>query len=198
MNIRDIKPWEWLVAGLLMLTVIVAAVLLLRYGTTLQLLPMGSKVYYMVFCVLYAVVLLWALYGMYRMACWQGRASGLLGAFWFVVAADELCNLVQTALILFTKLGVNGLDVFTALFSVMEMLTWLFGIVVVVRLFHDGVKPLSIILVAFVVLPIAVGLLLPPIEMLSAVSVLSMLVMTAVVALMFLFRKAPGTVDDND
>ena len=199
MTIKDIKPWEWAVASVLLLSGVGLSVLLLQTEDCyLTMLPLGCKVFYMAFCVLYAVVLLWALGGMYRMARWQERGAGLLEAFWIVTAADEVCHMVQTALILFTVRGVEGLDVFTVLFSVMEVLTMLLGVVVTVRLFHDAVKPLSTILVAFVVLPLLAGLLLPSVELMSLGGTLAMLLMTVLVALLFLFRNAPGEVDEEE
>lgn len=200
MTFREVKPWEWVVAALLLLLGVWSAVQLagkhlgLPVEGTLELLPPLGKTVYMVFTVVYTVVLLWALGGMYRMAQWQERHAGLMGAFMAVVAADELCNLVQTALVLYTDEGVAGLDFFTALFSVLEMLTMLMGIVVTVRLFLDDVRPLGTILVAFVLLPVVFRLLWTP----AWNTVVSLLLMTVVVALMFLFRRAPGRMDEDD
>ena len=204
MTLREVKPWEWVVAALLVLLGVAAAALLggkhlgLPVDGTLEMLSPVGKTVYMVFSVVYAVVVLWALGGMYRMAQWQERHAGLMGAFLAVAAADELCNLVQTALILFTDNGVAGTDsfttIFTALFSVLEMLTMLMGIVVTVRLFLDDVRPLGTILVAFMLLIVVFRLLWTS----AWSSIVSLLLLTVVVALMFLFRHAPGRMEDDD
>ena len=74
------------------------------------------------------------------------------------------------------------------------------GIVATVRLFLDGVKPLGTIMVLYIVVPLVINIMLP-IVMRAYSPVASALVgvLSAVlVALLFLFRNAPGVMDDEE
>jgi hypothetical protein len=185
MKIKDIKPWEWAVAAVPLLLAIVRVVLAVTGDTALDNSTTASRVYFIVARVLYDAVVLWAIWCIYRMARWQERKSTVFLVFFIVMLLDAVYSLLQY----FLPIEVKTATAVTAAFG---FVMFVVGIVAIVRLFHDGVKPLGTIMVLYIVVPLAINIMLPivmraynPVAS-ALVGVLSALL----VSLMFLFRNA--------
>lgn len=193
MKIKDIKPWEWAVAAVPLLLAIVRVVLAVTGDTALDNSTTASRVYFIVASVLYNAVVLWALWCIYRMARWQERKSTVFLVFFIVMLLEAVYSLSQQ----FIPIGVKTA---TAVMGAFGFVMFVAGIVATVRLFHDGVKPLGTIMVLYIVVPLVINIMLP-IVMRAYSPVASALVgvLSAVlVALLFLFRNAPGVMDDEE
>lgn len=194
MKIQDIKPWEWVVAAVPLLLAIVRVVLAITDNTSLDTATMASWVYYIAASVLYNAVLLWAIWCIYRMAWLQGgRETTVFLVFFIMILLNAVYGLLQQFLPI-------GLKMVLVVAGVLGFLKFVAGIAATVRLFHDGVKPLGTIMVLYIVVPMAINIMLPivmrtynPVAS-ALVGVLSALL----VSLMFLFRNAPGEVDDEE
>ena len=199
MTFRDIKPWEWALAVLLALAGTTSAVLVSAAGGDLPTMTDGAKVFWLAASLLESVVLLWALWDMYRMARWQERKPGLMLAFWIVTFADMVCQLAQSAMMCFAGPMASGMVLLPTAATIAHSLVLLVALVVTVRLFHDAVRPLCTVLVAYVVLPLAAAILLPVVRVSPAVAqAVGALLTTLAVALLFLFRMSPGADDEED
>ena len=192
MKIQDIKPWEWAVAAVPLLLAIVRVVLAVTGDTALDNSTTASRVYFIVASVLYNAVVLWALWCIYRMARWQERKSTVFLVFFIVMLLEAVYSLSQQ----FIPIGVKTA---TAVMGAFGFVMFVAGIVATVRLFHDGVKPLGTIMVLYIVVPLVINIMLP-IVMRAYSPVASALVgvlSALLVSLMFLFRNAPGVMEEE-
>ena len=193
MKIQDIKPWEWAVAAVPLLLAVIRVVLAVVGNNELDTDTTASQVYFAAARVLYDAVVLWAIWCIYRMARWQERKSTVFLVFFIVMLLDAVYSLLQYFLPIEVKTA-------TAVTAVFGFVMFVVGIVAIVRLFHDGVKPLGTIMVLYIVVPLAINIMLPivmraynPVAS-ALVGVLSALL----VSLMFLFRNAPGEMDEEE
>ena len=181
-----IKAWEWAVAAMPLLV----ALFRLCMSDTPEVAVGTAKVYTFVSSLIYSAVELWAIWCIYRMARWQERKSWPFMALFVVALLSAVISLVQ----IFFPLGGNAQ---IALRGAIGLLMLVAGIVATVRLFSDGVKPLGLIMVLWIIVPMVISLVIPAAfraHMLLAYAVEGIL-SAVLVSLMFLFRNAPGEVE---
>lgn len=150
-----------------------------------------------VFKLLYEAVILWALFCMYRKARYEDRKHGVIMLFMIVTFL-----LYLNGLLLRVVPGGAGhpSNLMMLVMGLLGFLLLVVGIVLVVRLFKDRVRPLGTIMVLYVMLPFLFGILAPLLSMMAnpVVPILTDLIQAVVVALMFLFRNAEGISLDDD
>ena len=192
MNFKDLKPWEWAVAAVPLLLALVRVVMALIGDTALDT-TTASRICSIVSSVLYNAVVLWAIWRIWHIAQWQERKSTIFLIFFIVLLLYAVYSLLQQ----FLQIG-GGTEV--AVSSAFGFLMFVLGIVATVRLFHDGVKPLGTIMVLYIVVPLAINIMQPIVlRTYSPMAVALVGVLSAVlVALLFLFRNAPGEMDEEE
>ncbi len=193
MKTQKFKFWEWAVAAVPLLLAIVRVVLAITGNTALDAAATASRVYFIAANVLYNAVVLWALWCIYRMARWQERKSTVFLVFFIVMLLDAVYSLLQP----FIPIEVKTATAVTAAFGFVMFVA---GIVATVRLFHDDVKPLSTIMVLYIVVPMIINIMLPIVMRAynPVVSALVGVLSALLVSLIFLFRNAPGEMDDEE
>ena len=195
MNILNecrVKTLDWCVVAVLMLLSIGSAVLVAAgYGseTTVK----AASVYYEMTSVLQTVILLWAVWCIYRMAKWQERKSAVFLVFFIALLLNGVCSPLVEHFVEDSNLQVGV----TAAFGLLLFIT---GIVATVRLFHDGVKPLGTILVLYIVVPMIINISIPLLIKtgIALAYAITGVLSTALVALVFLFRNALGRMEEDE
>lgn len=192
MKTQKFKSWEWAVAAVPLLLAIVRVVLAVTGNTALDANATASRVYFIAANVLYNAVVLWALWCIYRMARWQERKSTVFLVFFIVMLLDAVYSLSQQ----FIPIEVKTATAVTAAFGFVMFVA---GIVATVRLFHDGVKPLGTIMVLYIVVPMIINIMLPIVMRAynPVVSALVGVLSALLVSLIFLFRNAPGEMEEE-
>lgn len=184
MNVKDFKLWEWAVAALVVLLSIVS--LTLAITDSAATLPFSSAA-----GIVTAIVLLWSLWCIRRMALLQDRKASIFLVFFIIYLLFRLFLLLSQPLHVAPNVSIAVQGVFGVALLVC-------GIVATVQLFHDGVKPLGTIMVLYILLPILLTLLIPFVARpTNAIHNGVGLLIAALVALMFLFRNAPGQTDEE-
>lgn len=182
---------DWVVAVLLTVLAVVKTVLLLTVGQSddLEWFYFGTRI-------VYDVVLLWALFSIWRMAKWQERKTGAIMAFIVVMVVNYLFGFANQIPALN---GMMGTEVYAVVYGIIGFLILVLGIIVAVQLFKDKVRPLGTIMVLYALLPWLSGIVTPLLLMSGTMVVghLLSLVNTVVVALLFLFRNTPGEEEED-
>lgn len=191
MKVKDIKPGEWIVAAVPLLMAL-AGIVVVAMGNNA---PGPASGLYFTFVTnwLYKAVALWALWCMYRMARWQERKSTVFLVLFIIVLLNGLYTSLQHYCPIDHKVNVVTMGLF-------GLLMFVVGTLAAVRLFHDKVKPMGLVMVLWIIVPLAINLLIPIAARgnMPMAHAISWMFSALLVSLMFLFRNAPGEMADDE